>query len=51
MGNGYPVAAIAMTDAVADGWRSSGIAQAGTYSGNGIATAAAAATVDQLSTC
>ena len=36
MGNGYPVAAIAMTDKVADGWRSSGIAQAGTYSGNGI---------------
>ena len=43
MGNGYPVAAIAMTDKVADGWRSSGIAQAGTYSGNGIGVAAAAA--------
>jgi glutamate-1-semialdehyde 2,1-aminomutase len=50
MGNGYPVAAIAMTDAVADGWRSSGIAQAGTYSGNGIAAAAASATIDKLST-
>jgi glutamate-1-semialdehyde 2,1-aminomutase len=50
MGNGYPVAAIAMTDAVADGWRASGIAQAGTYSGNGIGTAAAAATIDKLST-
>jgi glutamate-1-semialdehyde 2,1-aminomutase len=50
MGNGYPVAAIAMTDAVADGWRSSGIAQAGTYSGNGIATAAASATIDKLAT-
>ncbi len=50
MGNGYPVAAIAMTDAVAAGWRSSGIAQAGTYSGNGIAVAAAGATIDRLST-
>ena len=50
MGNGFPVAAIAMTDAVADGWRASGIAQAGTYSGNGIAVAAAAATIDRLAT-
>jgi glutamate-1-semialdehyde 2,1-aminomutase len=50
MGNGFPVAAIAMTDRVADGWRSSGIAQAGTYSGNGIAVAAAAATIDRLAT-
>lgn len=50
IGNGYPVAAIAMTDAVAAGWRSSGIAQAGTYSGNGIAVAAAAATIDRLAT-
>ena len=50
MGNGYPVAAIAMTDKVADGWRSSGIAQAGTYSGNGIGVAAAAATIDKLAT-
>ena len=50
MGNGFPVAAIAMTDRVADGWRSSGIAQAGTYSGNGIAVAAAAATIDKLAT-
>ena len=50
MGNGFPVAAIAMTDAVADGWRASGIAQAGTYSGNGIAVAAAGATIDRLAT-
>jgi glutamate-1-semialdehyde 2,1-aminomutase len=50
MGNGFPVAAIAMTDQVAAGWRSSGIAQAGTYSGNGIAVAAAAATIDRLAT-
>jgi glutamate-1-semialdehyde 2,1-aminomutase len=50
IGNGFPVAAIAMRDWVADGWRSSGIAQAGTYSGNGIAAAAARATVTKLST-
>lgn len=50
MGNGFPVAAIAMTDRVADGWRTSGIAQAGTYSGNGVAVAAAAATIDRLAT-
>ena len=50
IGNGFPVAAIAMRDWVADGWRSSGIAQAGTYSGNGIAAAAASATIDKLST-
>jgi glutamate-1-semialdehyde 2,1-aminomutase len=50
MGNGFPVAAIALTDRVADGWRSSGIAQAGTYSGNAVAVAAASATIDRLST-
>jgi glutamate-1-semialdehyde 2,1-aminomutase len=50
LGNGFPVAAIAMTDRVAEGWRQAGIAQAGTYSGNGIAAAAASATVDRLST-
>jgi len=50
IGNGFPVAAIAMTDHVADGWRSSGIAQAGTYSGNAVAVAAASATIDCLST-
>jgi glutamate-1-semialdehyde 2,1-aminomutase len=50
MGNGFPVAAIAMRDAVAEGWRQGGIAQAGTYSGNAIAAAAASATIDRLST-
>lgn len=49
IGNGFPAAAIALTDALADGWRNPGIAQAGTYSGNGITTAAIAATIDQLS--
>jgi glutamate-1-semialdehyde 2,1-aminomutase len=50
MGNGYPVAAIAMHGRAADGWREGGVGQAGTYSGNGISTAAAAATIDRLST-
>ncbi len=50
LGNGYPVAAIAFKDWVADGWRRGGIAQAGTYSGNGIAAAAASATLDLLRT-
>ena len=50
MGNGYPVAAIAMRGAASDGWREGGVGQAGTYSGNGISTAAAAATIDRLST-
>lgn len=49
LGNGFPVAAIALGAAVVDGWRQAGIAQAGTYSGNGIAAAAAAATLDRLS--
>jgi glutamate-1-semialdehyde 2,1-aminomutase len=48
MGNGFPVAAIALGDKVIEGWRQGGIAQAGTYSGNGVAAAAAAATVDRL---
>ena len=50
MGNGYPVAAIAFRDWVAEGWKRGGIAQAGTYSGNGIAAAAAEATLDLLRT-
>ena len=50
LGNGFPVAAIAMRGAAAEGWREGGIGQAGTYSGNGIAAAAAGATVDRLST-
>jgi glutamate-1-semialdehyde 2,1-aminomutase len=50
VGNGFPVAAIATTAAVAEGWKKGGIAQAGTYSGNGVAAAAAIATVSQLLT-
>jgi glutamate-1-semialdehyde 2,1-aminomutase len=50
MGNGFPVAAIAMRGEIAEGWRQGGIGQAGTYSGNGIAVAAATATIDQLAT-
>ncbi len=49
MGNGFPVAAIALGDKVIEGWRQGGIAQAGTYSGNGVAAAAAVATIDRLS--
>ncbi|CAN5768775.1 glutamate-1-semialdehyde 2,1-aminomutase [soil metagenome] len=49
MGNGFPVAAIALGLRAAEGWRQGGIAQAGTYSGNGIAAAAASATIDRLS--
>lgn len=49
LGNGFPVAAIAMRGGVIEGWRRAGIAQAGTYSGNGIAAAAASATIDRLS--
>lgn len=50
MGNGFPVAAIATRGDVVGGWAKGGIAQAGTYSGNGVAAAAAAATLDQLAT-
>lgn len=49
LGNGFPVAAVAMGERAAEGWRQGGIAQAGTYSGNGIAAAAASATIDRLS--
>lgn len=48
MGNGFPVAAIAGLSGPMDAWRGGGIAQAGTYSGNGVAAAAAAATLDEL---
>jgi glutamate-1-semialdehyde 2,1-aminomutase len=48
LGNGFPVAAIALAGWVAEGWAHGGIAQAGTYSGNGVAVAAAAATIDRL---
>lgn len=50
LGNGFPVAAIAARGNFVEGWRQGGIAQAGTYSGNGIASAAAAATVTKLKT-
>lgn len=49
MGNGFPVAAVALGEKAVEGWRMGGISQAGTYSGNGIAAAAAAATIDRLS--
>ncbi|MFZ0013992.1 MAG: aminotransferase class III-fold pyridoxal phosphate-dependent enzyme [Acidimicrobiia bacterium] len=48
MGNGFPVAAIATRGELVEGWKKGGIAQAGTYSGNGVAAAAAKATVTQL---
>ena len=50
MGNGFPVAAIAGRGEVIRAWGEGGIAQAGTYSGNGVAVAAASATIDVLST-
>ena len=50
MGNGFPVAAIAGRGEVIQAWAKGGIAQAGTYSGNGVAAAAASATIDVLST-
>jgi len=50
MGNGFPVAAIATRGDLVEGWKQGGIAQAGTYSGNSVAAAAAEATVDQLMT-
>ncbi len=50
MGNGFPVAAIAMKGEFVEGWRKGGVGQAGTYSGNGVAAAAAQATVTQLLT-
>lgn len=49
IGNGFPVAAVALSEAMAEGWRIPGIAQAGTYSGNGLAAAAAKATIEALS--
>ncbi len=50
MGNGFPVAAIATRGRFAEGWKKGGIAQAGTYSGNGVAAAATNATVTQIMT-
>ena len=48
LGNGFPVAAIALAPSMVEGWQMGGIAQAGTYSGNGVAAAAAIATIDRL---
>jgi glutamate-1-semialdehyde 2,1-aminomutase len=50
MGNGMPVAAIAVRGEPLKAWAAGGISQAGTYSGNGVAVAGAAATIDALST-
>lgn len=48
LGNGFPVAAIALNEEMADAWRMGGIFQAGTYSGNAVAVAAAKATIERL---
>jgi glutamate-1-semialdehyde 2,1-aminomutase len=50
MGNGFPVAAVAGKREIMDAWAQGGVTQAGTYSGNGVAAAAAAATIDVLAT-
>ncbi len=49
MGNGFPVAAIGGRNEIMQAWAEGGITQAGTYSGNGVAAAAAAATIEALS--
>ncbi len=48
LGNGFPVAAIALNGRMVEGWELGGISQTGTYSGNGVAVAAASATIDRL---
>lgn len=48
MGNGFPVAAIALSEEMTEAWEMSGIAQAGTYSGNAVAAAATKATIERL---
>ena len=50
MGNGFPVAAVAGRSPVIDALGAGGIGQAGTYSGNGVAVAAAKATIEILTT-
>jgi glutamate-1-semialdehyde 2,1-aminomutase len=50
MGNGFPVAAIAGRGNAIKGWAEGGIAQAGTYSANGVSVAAAGATIAKLAT-
>jgi glutamate-1-semialdehyde 2,1-aminomutase len=48
MGNGFPVAGIALSEKMVEAWAMGGIAQAGTYSGNAIGTAAVTATLERL---
>lgn len=48
MGNGFPVAAVGGKQNVMQAWAEGGITQAGTYSGNGVAVAAASATIGLL---
>lgn len=50
LGNGFPVAALAFRQDIADALVPGEIAQAGTYGGNGIAVAAAQATLQELAT-
>lgn len=50
LGNGFPVAAVALSEEMVDGWKLGGIAQAGTFGGNGVSMAAAKATIEQLRT-
>ena len=50
MGNGFPVAAVAGRSPVIGALGAGGIGQAGTYSGNGVAVAAAKATIGILAT-
>src|SRR5690606_40628599 len=47
MGNGIPVAAIALGEKMVEGWEMGGVSQAGTYSGNAIAAAAGIATLER----
>jgi glutamate-1-semialdehyde 2,1-aminomutase len=49
MGNGFPVAGIALSEKMVEAWEMGGIAQAGTYSGNAVGTAAVSATLERLS--
>jgi len=49
MGNGFPVAAIALAEQMVEGWELGGISQTGTYSGNGMSAAATIATIERLS--
>ena len=48
MGNGFPVAAVALSEKMVEGWGGGGIAQAGTYSGNSVGAAAVKATLERL---